>query len=55
MRLILQLNQSETKVVEMSHLSIEDRDKVIGHRQAGVSVAHIVKIFNLKKRQFTRL
>ena len=30
-RLILQLNQSETNAIEMYHLSIEDRGGVIGH------------------------
>ena len=51
----LQLNQSETKAVEMSHLSIEDWGSVKGHHQAVASVAHIVKIFNFFKSQFTRL
>ena len=46
MRFILQLNQSETKAVEIPHLSIQDRGRVIGHLQAEVSVVQIFKIFN---------
>ena len=55
-RLILQLNQSETNAIEMYHLSIEDRGGVIGHQKACVSVAHIIKIclFISLKSQFTR-
>ena len=48
-RLILQLNQSETNAVKMLHLSMQDRIGVIGHHQADVSVSQVFKTFNLKK------
>ena len=44
---MLQLNQKEIKVVEMTNLSIEDRGSVIGH-QADDSIAQFFKIFNSK-------
>ena len=39
----------------MPHLSIEDRGRVIGHHQAGVSVAQIAKIFNISKKSVYKL
>ena len=33
----------------MLHLSMQDRNGVIGHHQADVSVSQIFKTFNLKK------
>ena len=36
----------------MPHLLIQGRDGVIGHHQAGVSVAQIFKIFDFKKSMY---
>ena len=44
----VKLNQSETKTVEMPHLSIQDRDGTTGH-QSDASVAQVSKILNFKK------
>ena len=37
--LILQLNQKDTKAVEITNLSIEDLGRVIGHHQADGFIA----------------